>query len=159
MLFSYYSLAPFIFDKLGYNSTQFGYTGILLATSSLIGGIINKKMVHNNVSSNVLILLASAIAGVGGIGTLLLQNNLCFLIPMTLVVIAFSIAVPNILSEALVKYRNVAGTAGALFGLMYYVLIGIGLTVSGLIQNLGIILTVLSLFSFILAMAYKKNNR
>lgn len=156
MLFCYYSLAPFIFDKLGYSSTQFGYSGILLATSSLIGGIINKKMIHNNVSSTVLILVASIIATIGGLGTLLLQDSLYFLVPMIFVVIGFSIAIPNILSEALVKYRDVAGTAGALFGLMYYILIGIGLAISGLIQNLGLILTILSCFSFVLAIVYKR---
>lgn len=156
MLFCYYSLAPFIFDKLGYSSTQFGYSGILLATSSLIGGIINKKMIHNNVSSTVLILVASIIATIGGLGTLLLQDSLYFLVPMIFVVIGFSIAIPNILSEALVKYRDVAGTAAALFGLMYYILIGIGLAISGLIQNLGLILTILSCFSFVLAIVYKR---
>ncbi len=156
MLFCYYSLAPFIFDKLGYSSTQFGYSGILLATSSLIGGIINKKMIHNNVSSTVLILVASIIATIGGLGTLLLQDSLYFLVPMIFVVIGFSIAIPNILSEALVKYRDVAGTAAAVFGLMYYILIGIGLAISGLIQNLGLILTILSCFSFVLAIVYKR---
>jgi Bcr/CflA subfamily drug resistance transporter len=159
MLFSYYSLAPFIFDRLGYNSTQFGYSGILLAASSLIGGIINKKMVHNNVSSTVLILYASIIASLGGLGTLILEKSLYFLVPIIFVVIGFSIAIPNILSIALVKYRHVAGTAGAIFGLMYYTLIGIGLVISGLIQNLGLILTVLSFFSFVLAVVYKKLSR
>ncbi|MBW3519650.1 MFS transporter [Flavobacterium sp. NKUCC04_CG] len=159
MLFSYYSLAPFIFDKLGYSSTEFGYSGVLLATSSLMGGLINKKMVDQNISSTVLIVFAAAIAGVGGIGTLLLQESLFFLIPMIFVVVGFSIAIPNILSQALVKYTAVAGTAGALFGLMYYTMIAVGLVVSGLTQNLGLILTFLSAFSLIVALTYKKVHR
>lgn len=159
MLFSYYSLAPFIFDKLGYSSTQFGYSGILLATSSLIGGLINKKMLDQHISSTVLIVFAAAIAGVGGVGTWFLQDSLFFLIPMIFVVVGFSLAIPNILSQALVKYTAVAGTAGALFGLMYYTMIAVGLAVSGLTQNLGLILTLLSAFSLILALTYKKSKQ
>ncbi|MHC5202755.1 multidrug effflux MFS transporter [Myroides sp. LJL119] len=158
MLFSYYALAPFIFDKLGYSSIEFGYSGVLLAASSLIGGIINKKLVHNNISPTFLILAASFIASIGALGTLQLQDSLYFLIPVAFVVIAFSIAIPNILSEALVKYNNNAGTAAAFFGLVYYILISIGLTISGWIQNLGLILTILSSLSIILALFYKKTS-
>ncbi len=156
MLFSYYALAPFIFDKLGYNSTQFGYSGLLLATSSLLGGLLNKKLLGKSISATSLIVFASLIACVGALGILLLQHSLAFLVPMIFVLIGFSVAIPNILSEALVKYRDVAGTAGAVFGLIYYTLIGIGLGISGLTQNLGLVLAILSCSSVALAMGYKK---
>lgn len=159
MLFSYYSIAPFIFSKLGYSSTEFGYSGVLLATSSLMGGLINKKMVDQNISATVLIVFAAAITAVGGVLTWLLQDSLFFLLPMIFVVVGFSLAIPNILSQALVKYTAVAGTAGALFGLMYYCMIAVGLAVSGFTQNLGLILTFLSAFALILALTYKKVNR
>lgn len=51
---------------------------------------------------------------------------------------AFSIAIPNILSTALIRYKNETGSAGALLGLIYYVLIGAGLISIGFIRNLGI---------------------
>ncbi len=61
-----------------------------------------------------------------------------FLIPYFFIVMAFSIAIPNILSTALISYKNETGSAGALLGLIYYVLIGGGLISIGYIQNLGI---------------------
>lgn len=158
MLFSYYSLAPFIFEKLGCNSTQFGYSGIILAISSFIGSMINKKLIHNNISADRLILIATIIASLGSLGVLLLQHSLYFLIPMMLIIVAYGLAIPNILSQALIKYRDVAGTAGALFGLMYYVLIGIGLAISGLVQNFGLILITLSLLSILFAIKNKNLN-
>lgn len=158
MLFSYYSLAPFIFEKLGCNSTQFGYSGIILAISSFIGSMINKKLIHNNISADRLILIATIIASLGSLGVLLLQQSLYFLIPMMLIIVAYGLAIPNILSQALIKYKDVAGTAGALFGLMYYVLIGIGLAISGLVQNFGLILITLSLLSIFFAIKNKNLN-
>ncbi|KNH29931.1 hypothetical protein ACS77_01790 [Pseudomonas syringae] len=44
-----------------------------------------------------------------------------------LVVLAFGMAIPNTLGSALVNYGDRLGTAGALFGLLYYLLIGGGL--------------------------------
>ncbi len=60
---------------------------------------------------------------------------------MLLVVMAFGIAIPNVLSAALVDYKQQAGSAGAVFGLMYYLLIGSGLGLAGIIQNLGVVQT------------------
>ncbi|XLM22582.1 MFS transporter, partial [Chromobacterium piscinae] len=45
-------------------------------------------------------------------------------LPMAGVVIAFGIAIPNVMSQALRHYREQAGAAGALFGLSYYLLLG-----------------------------------
>jgi len=157
MLFSYYSIAPFIFEKSGYTSTQFGYSGILLAFGSLVGGIINKKLIRKHFSAQRLIYIAAIISFVGGLGVLLLQGNLLFLIPMLLIVIAFSIAIPNVLSQALVKYNQVVGTAGAIFGLMYYIFIGVGLSISGWIQNFGLVLIGSSLLSILFACIYRKH--
>lgn len=58
------------------------------------------------------------------------------------VVLAYGIAIPNILSRALCHYREQAGKAGALFGLTYYLLLGCMLGLSGLVQQLGFVLTV-----------------
>ena len=44
--------------------------------------------------------------------------------------LAFGLAIPNVLSQALTRYREQLGTAGALFGLLYYLLIGLGLTIA-----------------------------
>ena len=39
-------------------------------------------------------------------------------------VVACGIAIPNILATALAQYKDRLGTAGALLGLFYYLLIG-----------------------------------
>lgn len=68
------------------------------------------------------------------------QASLWFLLPMTGVVIAFGLAIPNVLSQALLAYREVAGSAGALFGLGYYLLLSLGLAVAASLQDLGLLL-------------------
>lgn len=157
MLFSYYSLAPFIFEHSGYSPTHFGYSGIVLAIGSLAGGVLNKKLIHLNFSAYRLIYISSAISIIGAVGTFILQGSLWFLFPMLFILIAFSIAIPNILSQALIKYKDVIGTAGALFGLLYYTLIGLGLTVSGWIQDFGLVLIISSILAILFAGAYKKS--
>ncbi|WP_207898735.1 MULTISPECIES: MFS transporter [unclassified Sphingobacterium] len=157
MLFSYYSLAPFIFEHSGYSPTHFGYSGIVLAIGSLAGGVLNKKLIHLNFSAYRLIYISSAISIIGAVGTFILQGSLWFLFPMLFILIAFSIAIPNILSQALIKYKDVVGTAGALFGLLYYTLIGLGLTVSGWIQDFGLVLIISSILAILFAGAYKKS--
>lgn len=156
MLFSYYSLAPFIFEHSGYSPTHFGYSGIVLAIGSLAGGMLNKRLVCLNFSAQRLIYLSSFISVIGAFGVFMLQDSLWFLLPIMFVLIAFSIAIPNILSQALIKYRDVAGTAGAIFGLLYYALIGLGLIASGWIQDLGVVLISSSLLTILLAYTYRK---
>jgi ABC-type sugar transport system permease subunit len=54
-----------------------------------------------------------------------------------LVVLAFGMAIPNVLGSALTAYRDRLGTAAAVFGLLYYLAIGVGLSLVGWAQNLG----------------------
>lgn len=68
------------------------------------------------------------------------QASLWFLLPMMVVVVAFGLAIPNVLSQALLAYREVAGSAGALFGLGYYLLLSLGLAVAASLQDLGLLL-------------------
>jgi hypothetical protein len=56
------------------------------------------------------------------------------------IVVAYGVAIPNVLSEALQAYRAVAGSAGALFGLAYYLLLSLGLAVAASLQDLGLLL-------------------
>jgi len=119
---------------------------------------LNKKLIHLNFSAHRLIYISSAISIIGALGMFILQGSLWFLFPMLFILIAFSIAIPNILSQALIKYKDVVGTAGALFGLLYYTLIGLGLTASGWIQDFGLVLIISSLLAILFAGAYKKST-
>lgn len=141
-LFSYYSQAPFLFQTLGFGPAAFGLTGGVLALGSLAGAQLNHLLMKRSLSAKALLNLASGIGLVGSVGVWLLMHSIWFLAPMFLVMVAFSMAIPVVLSTALGAYADCRGTAGALFGFAYYLLIGIGLMVSGWGQQLGITLVV-----------------
>jgi len=66
------------------------------------------------------------------------QDSWLFVGPMLLVVVlAFGMAIPNVLGAALVGYQDRLGTAAAVFGLLYYLAIGAGLTLVTWAQDLG----------------------
>ncbi|AAF96178.1 TPA: multidrug efflux MFS transporter EmrD-3 [Vibrio cholerae] len=139
-LFSYYQLGAFIFSDLGLDAEQFGYSGIALGLGSLIGSFLNKTLLAKQVPQRALLLLAALLLIMGTIGVSLTLDSIGFVAAMILVVIAYGMAIPNILSTALVEYKSQAGSAGALFGLLYYLLIGSGLALTGLVQRLGVVL-------------------
>ncbi|HDI3203840.1 TPA: multidrug efflux MFS transporter EmrD-3 [Vibrio cholerae] len=139
-LFSYYQLGAFIFSDLGLDAEQFGYSGIALGLGSLIGSFLNKTLLAKQVPQRALLLLAALLLIMGTIGVSLTLDSIGFVAAMILVVIAYGMAIPNILSTALVEYKSQAGSAGALFGLLYYLLMGSGLALTGLVQHLGVVL-------------------
>lgn len=143
-LFAYYQIAPFMFNKLNYSTNLFGLSGILLAIGVGIGSYINKKLLDNQWQSQKLVLLASFIALISAIGVYLLRHHISFLIPMISSVVAYGIAIPNILANALTQYKERLGTAGALLGLFYYLLIGVGLALAGWQQDLALTLLICS---------------
>ncbi|WP_341663552.1 multidrug effflux MFS transporter [Vibrio sp.] len=148
-LFSYYQLGPFAFAKLGYTSRQFGYSGTLLGGSIIIGSYINGRLLKQKVNQAKLITIAIALLVLGSVGIYYTQHSIHFVLMMSLVVIAFGIAIPNIISNALKDYTQSKGSAGAILGLIYYLQIGIGLTVSGMTENLPCTLLVCSALTFI----------
>ncbi|MDC9615735.1 multidrug effflux MFS transporter [Xenorhabdus khoisanae] len=136
-LFSYYQLAPFRFEQFGLSQEIFGYTGLLLAFGVGFGSLLNKFLLKKQGRSAKLITLASWITLLSGIGVYLLENSWLFILPMLGIVIAYGLAIPNILASALNNYTDQLGTAGALLGLFYYFLLGLGLAVAGWSQALG----------------------
>jgi Bcr/CflA subfamily drug resistance transporter len=150
MIFSYYSLAPFLFNQLGWSSENFGWTGLLLAISSLIGSLINRKLLALNIEPEILIKHACHIAILSSLIAWVLQTTVWILIPMAGIVLAYGIAIPNILSRALHHYREQAGKASSLFGLTYYLLLGCMLGLAGLVQQLGLVLTACALVTLFL---------
>ena len=153
-LFSYYSLAPFIFATLKLSASAFGLTGLVLAGGSLIGAQFNRLLLKGGDRQMLILLIAGGANLLGSLGVWLCSASLWFLLPMLLVMVSFSMAIPVILSSALSAYGECRGTAGALFGLGYYALIGAGLAVSGLFQNLGATLVLCALIALIAAHRY-----
>ncbi|KIA79079.1 Bcr/CflA family efflux MFS transporter [Chromobacterium piscinae] len=145
MIFSYYSLAPFLFDKLGWNAREFGRTGAALAAASLAGSLLNRKLLARGGQAEALVRQACALALLSGLAAWLLRESAWILLPMAGVMVSFGIALPNVMSQALRHYREQAGAAGALFGLSYYLLLGAMLGLSGMVQQLGAVLAVCAL--------------
>ncbi|KAB0301257.1 multidrug effflux MFS transporter [Vibrio fortis] len=158
-LFSYYQLGAFTFAQLGMSNEQFGYSGVVLGLGTLIGSYLNKALLARGNTSEQLLRLAALMLLVGGIGVWVTQHQVMFLLPMMLVVMSFGIAIPNVLSKALINYRAQVGSAGALFGLLYYLLIGGGLTLVGIGQNLGVSLVVCGVISVSATYSHQKKNR
>ncbi|WP_426235887.1 MFS transporter [Pseudomonas sp. TWP3-2] len=136
-LFSYYSLGPFMFERLGLSASAFGYSGVVLALGSGFGAWLNKRLLRRGFSALQLIRFAALVGLTGGVGVWRLQDSGVFVLPMVLVVLAFGMAIPNILGSALANYADRRGTAGALLGLLYYLLIGGGLMLAAWSQALG----------------------
>jgi hypothetical protein len=67
---------------------------------------------------------------------------------------AYAMAIPLLLGTALGAYGHCRGTAGAIFGLAYYVLIGLGLAAVGWGQSLGGTLIVSASVSCIAGLRY-----
>jgi len=126
-LLSYYSLGPFLFRELGQGEQWFGYSGALLALGSGLGAWLNRRLLARGWPARRLLVLAalSVLLGAGGVQAL--QHSLWLVLPMLGVVLGFGLAIPNILGSALLAYSDRLGSAGAWFGLLYYLLIGAGL--------------------------------
>ncbi|GLR73437.1 MFS transporter [Aliivibrio sifiae] len=147
MMFSYYSLAPFMFNQLGLSSIEFGYSGVVLAVASIFGSTLNKRLLEKEWCSQRLIQVAVVFSMIGSAQVYLYQDSLWFLVGMASVVAGFGMAIPNIFSTALVNYKHQVGTAGAVLGLLYYCLIGGGLALAGVIGDLGFVLIAMSLLA------------
>lgn len=158
-LFSYYQLGPFAFKAIGLTSREFGYSGVVLGVATLFGSYVNRYMLGCNIRSERLILIAAVLLLLGAMGVTALMDNVWFLLPMTFVVMAFGIAIPNILSSALSHYKAYAGSAGAVFGLMYYLMIGAGLAISGASHHLGMVLLVCGLLAALITATSIKTNQ
>jgi hypothetical protein len=93
--------------------------------------------------------IASGLMFLGALLVLLLQSSWLFVWPMLLVVLAFGLAIPNVLGGALAAYQDRLGTAGALFGLLYYLMIGAAMILVAWTQALGLTLLICSVVALL----------
>ena len=136
-MFSYYALAPFMFQRLGMSELLYGLGGVLLAVGSSLGAWTNRRLILAGWKTNRVMTLGVMLTLGGGIGVQLTQHSAWFVLPMIVVVFAFGLAIPHALGEALTAYKDRLGSAGALFGLTYYLMIGAGMWLAGWTQSLG----------------------
>ncbi|MFG0605467.1 multidrug effflux MFS transporter [Vibrio mimicus] len=148
-LFSYYQLGAFMFKGMGLGAEHFGYSGVVLGLGTLLGSYINKTLLAKKVSQHILLLLSALLLTLGAVEVFFTMDSIWFVAGMIFVVISFGIAIPNVLSVALVNYKAQVGSAGALFGLSYYLLIGVGLALTAVVQHLGLVLVVCGAMSLL----------
>lgn len=153
-LFSYYSLAPFMFASLDVDTRSFGYSGMVLAAGSLLGALLNRRLLRQDVPQGRILLIACFLHLAGGAAVYALRESLWFVMPIALVTTAYAMAIPLVLGSALNAYGDCRGNAGALFGLFYYALIGAGLLAAGWGQSLGVSLIVSASASIIAGRRY-----
>lgn len=133
ILFSYYSEAPYLFiDMYGMSAEQYGMLGIFMAAGIFFGSFLSHRFSHL-ISSIKLIKLASLInlaamvifvflVSFNGINLINFERSiLLIMLIMMVFYISFGLAIPNILSKALVNYQQNIGAAGSILGLIYYI--------------------------------------
>lgn len=157
-LFAYYQLAPFHFQQMQLSVQQFGQSGILLSLGIAAGACLNHYLLAKGRSERFLLYLASFISLVAALLTLIFIQikHPWFAFAALLTLMGYAIAIPNLLASALTDYKDCAGRAGALLGLLYYSLLGLGLVLAGWGQHLGWTL-LLSTF-FILTLSLKRRR-
>ncbi|MGY3765991.1 multidrug effflux MFS transporter [Vagococcus vulneris] len=133
ILFSYQSEAPSIFIKqFHFSQSQYGFMGIVVASATMLGAYISSKSL-NTKSPKIIIRNGIKLALIGSIllcvffliSLPLLIQIILYIISIFIILTGIGLALPNCLSLALVKFSNVAGTAGAFLSLGYYLIVSI----------------------------------
>jgi drug resistance transporter, Bcr/CflA subfamily len=162
ILFSYYAEAPFIFIEF-FQMTPgwFGFLGVLVALSSICGAMLAKKWLPRFAAEKI-ILIGSLVA-TGGAACLTVLTlagvepnllSLCLMLAaIFMLLLGIGIAIPNCLSLALVDYGAVLGTAGAILGLGYYVLVSLITTGMSYLHNGSLVTMPLYFFALALLMS------
>ncbi len=134
ILFSYYAEAPFIFIEFFHMAPGvFGFFGVFVALSAILGAMLSKRLLTKFPAEKI-ILIGSMVTTLGavcltsftlyGVNPSVISLALMVAFIFTLL-LGIGIAIPNCLSLALVHYSDVLGTAGAIFGLGYYVVVSL----------------------------------
>lgn len=134
LLFSYYAEAPFIFiEFFSMKPGMFGFFGIFVALSSIFGALLSKKLL-GKMPAEKIILMGTLVTTAGALCLTCLTlsgmspsvlNLILMVMGIFVILLGIGMAIPNCLSLALVHYQDVLGTAGALFGLGYYLIVSL----------------------------------
>lgn len=126
ILFSYYAEAPFIFiNNFRLSTIQYGFTGILIALSILIGSMISNYLA-NKLEALKIIKIGLLVTIVGAITMYIGVNNIFILLGSILLTFTgLNILLPITLSQALIGFESVIGTASGFFSLGYYLVISL----------------------------------
>jgi MFS family permease len=150
-LFAYYQLAPFQLAQMTNNTHFFGGTGVLIGAGVGLGGWLSHQCARQQWSRRAIFSAAISLHALSACGLYFLQNQLEFVGLMLGVMTAYGLAIPNILAQALVNYDDCKGSAGAVFGCLYYTLFGLFLVLVGWFQQLALTLMLVTLGLLVVA--------
>lgn len=162
ILFCFYQEAPFIFiNQLGISPSVYGLLGLVVASAT----ILSARMIYRlsgRFSQESLIMAGAFTATGGAISLIVIQQaglfqyqTLAWIVAGFFVTfIGVGMVIPNSLSIALRDYQEMVGTAGSIFGALYYLAIatatwGMSLLHDGTALPLPLFLTFLGLFLLI----------
>jgi len=177
--FGFYIQAPFIFiENLKMSPSNYGQLFLFLSGANLIGSIISRRLIKKFVNTfkvKVIGLIFSSTGCVLLLASSLIINDesttntvsLLIFVPMTIHLMGHSLFVPMLLRHALEDYYKVTGSAGAIFGSLYYLITAlVSFIISSLHSNdinnfaaLFIILLSICLILFYLTIQWRKTMR
>lgn len=163
ILFSYYAEAPFIFIEFFQMSPgRFGFFGIFVALSSIMGAMLSKRLLKR-LQAEQIIVIGTLFTMVGALGLTALAAtgikvsffDLVLMVACIFVLLlGIGMAIPNCLSLALTSYPDVLGTAGAIFGLGYYVVVSLITTGMSVLHNGSLMMMPLYFLGLSIAMIF-----
>lgn len=141
ILFGFYTLAPFTLGQMGWPVWVFGATGVAIALGSLMGAWLNRRLLRRYAPAQLVrwAIVASLSAAALQLAWIALSENptaslVGLVVCQFLLMLAYGCAIPNLLATALDAYADVRGSAGALFGLCYYLMLAAGLGLVGMLH-------------------------
>ncbi|AOA56932.1 MFS transporter [Acinetobacter larvae] len=157
LIFGYYIKAPFIFAAQNSETSYQLYSGVFFAIGSLVGVWGNRYLLrrHANsahVATRWILCIAMLCCVLGCLCAYLLQDQATFFMAMIIFMLAYAMAIPILLAQALQHYTEHKGTASALFSFGYYIAIALGLEASKYISTLSMMFSVLSAIIIILSL-------
>lgn len=145
ILFSLHAEAPFILiDMLSMDPKDYGVIGLILGSAVFLGSLINTRLLRryspyalNMVGCAIMMLACSMLViSLPHFSALEpLHARILFLVLVGQCIVGMGISLPNCLSVALKDYREAVGSAGAILGLIYYVMIGGLMAIMSVIHN------------------------
>lgn len=133
ILFSYQSEAPGIFiEQFHFSQSQYGFMGCIVASATILGAYISSKSLKLTSSKLIirngiqLSLIGSTFLCLFSLTSLPLPVQIIlYILSVFVILTGVGLALPSCLSLALVNFSEVAGTAGAILSLGYYIIVSI----------------------------------
>ena len=143
ILFGFYQEGPFVFiEQLGVEPTHYGLFGLLIAGSTFVAARISYRQkvdAHSQIFRGALFILIGSLLLTMTILTRLFDVHeiVVSLLPLSCIFFGIGLIIPNSLSHALKPYHEAIGTAGSIFGGLYYCLIALCTLLMSTLHNGG----------------------